>query len=149
MSVPAVIFDCDGTLADVTGIRHYVTGKDRNFHRFHTEGVNCPPIRRTVVAAEELHKAGFKILIVTAREFRYAFHTMFWLRMHLPVPYEQLYMRRNKDYREDGIIKREILDLIRKDGYSIIHAFDDNPNVIKVWRDEGIPVTEIEGYGFD
>jgi hypothetical protein len=31
MSVPAVIFDMDGTLADVRGIRHYVTGGTGTF----------------------------------------------------------------------------------------------------------------------
>jgi FMN phosphatase YigB (HAD superfamily) len=148
MSVPAVIFDMDGTLTDVRGIRHYVIGKDRNFHKFHTESVNCPPNREVVEWARFYRWSGFKILIVTAREFRYAFHTMFWLSLN-GVQYDELYMRRNKDYREDGIIKREILELIRNDGYHIVHAWDDNPNVIKVWQSEGIAVTVVEGYGFD
>jgi phosphoglycolate phosphatase-like HAD superfamily hydrolase len=31
----AVIFDADGTLADVASIRHYVEGEKKNFNKLH------------------------------------------------------------------------------------------------------------------
>jgi hypothetical protein len=58
-------------------------------------------------------------------------------------------MRRDGDFRPDGVVKLEILDMIKEDGYNVIHAWDDNPAVIEVWQSQGIPVTVVEGYGFD
>lgn len=142
----AVIFDCDGTLVNVDSVRHHLFGKDRNFHRFHRESVNCPPNEDVVAAAVEAYESGLSVLIVTARVFRYCWETMFWLSHHLPVPYEELYMRRDGDFRPDGIVKREILSMIRDDRYNVVRAWDDNPGVIEVWQSEGIPVTIVPGW---
>lgn len=144
----AVIFDCDGTLVNVESVAHHVTGKIRNFHRFHRESVNCPPNDHVIRGAVEAYESGQAILIVTARVFKYCWETMFWLTHNLPVPYEQLYMRQNNDFRQDGIIKEEILDLIKADGYNVIHAWDDNPAVIEVWERNGIPTTKVESHWY-
>lgn len=144
----AVIFDCDGTLVDVRAIRHYVTGKVRNFHKFHTESVNCPPNADVVEAAHQAHRDGLKVLIVTAREDTFGTHTAFWLAGQA-LHYDELYMRPKGDYRPDYVVKKDILDQIRKDGYDVVHAYDDNPNVIRLWQEEGIPTTVVAGFGFD
>jgi hypothetical protein len=65
------------------------------------------------------------------------------------LPYEQMYMRRNGDYRPDYEVKRDILDMIRADGYNPVKAYDDNPNVWDVWEAAGIETVRVEGYGFD
>lgn len=144
----AEIFDLDGTLCDVSSIRHHVTGKVRNFHRFHTESINCPPVEWVVDEARRAHREGRAVLIVTAREFRFAMVCMFYLRI-IGVEYEQLYMRRNGDYRPDSIVKEEILDIIRKDGYNPVRAYDDNPSIWDVWESAGIETIRVEGYGFE
>lgn len=41
--VAALLVDLDGTLVDVSGIRHFVEGGKRDFDSFHLESVNCPP----------------------------------------------------------------------------------------------------------
>jgi hypothetical protein len=145
----AIIFDQDGTMVDVRGIRHYVLGKNRNYHAFHREAVNCPPNPVVVQAAVDAHEAGQAVLIVTAREIIHAYPTMFWLTENLPVPYDELYMRPAGDYRPDHEIKREILDLILRDGYNPVHAWDDRPEIAEVWESAGIPTTLVTGVGFD
>jgi FMN phosphatase YigB (HAD superfamily) len=144
----AEIFDCDGTLVDVRSIRHYVMTNPKNFHAFHRESVNCPPNVDVVEAARRTHSEGRAVLIVTARSFDFAMHTMFWLTMN-EVPYEQMYMRKINDYRPDYEVKREILDMIRADGYNPVKAYDDNPNVWDVWETAGIETVRVEGYGFE
>jgi hypothetical protein len=144
----AVIFDCDGTLVNVESIIGHLTGQYRNFHRFHRESVNCPPNDHVVQAAVEAYEAGLTLLIVTARVKRYWPETQFWLRHNLPVPYEKIYMRADGDFRPDGVVKLEILDMIKQDGYNVIHAWDDNPVVIDVWRRQGIPVTVVESHWY-
>jgi phosphoglycolate phosphatase-like HAD superfamily hydrolase len=146
----AVIGDMDGTICDVRSIRHHIMGATRNFHAFHTESVNCPPNLAVVEALKKDHENGLAVLIVTAREFRFAFHTMFYLSgPEVNLPYEQMYMRRNGDYRPDYEVKRDILDMIRADGYNPVKAYDDNPNVWDVWEAAGIETVRVEGYGFD
>lgn len=46
----AVLVDVDGTLCDVSGIRHYVQSvpKTRNFDKFHRASALCPAIPNTV-----------------------------------------------------------------------------------------------------
>lgn len=139
----AVIVDCDGTLVNVSSILHHLDEPHRNFHRFHRDSVNCPPIASTVDEVVRAYESGLAVLIVTARVERYWPETQFWLRHHLPVPYDSIYMRKNGDYRPDGVVKLEILDQIDADGYDVVHAWDDNPNVIKVWESQGIPVTRV------
>lgn len=144
----AVIFDVDGTLCDVRTIRHYVTGKKRNFHKFHTESVNCPGNVDVVEAAKRDHKDGLAVLIVTAREDTFGTHTVFWLDAQ-GVGYDRMYMRKKGDYRPDFEVKREILDQIRKDGYNPIRAYDDNPAIWEVWEEAGIETIRVEGFGFE
>lgn len=138
----------DGTLADVRGIRHYVTGKVRNFHKFHTESVNCPPNPDVVEAAHQAHRDGMKVLIVTAREDTFGTHTAFWLSGQA-LHYDEIYMRRKGDYRPDYIIKAEILDQIIREGYNVIRAYDDNPAIWDVWERNGIETIRVEGFGFE
>lgn len=144
----AVIYDMDGTLCDVRGIRHYVTGKKRNFHKFHTESVNCPGNVDVVEAAKADHKAGRAVLIVTAREETFGTHTAFWLAGQ-EVEYDRMYMRRKGDYRQDSTVKREILDQIQRDGYKVVRAYEDNPNVWEVWEQNGIETIRVAGFGFE
>lgn len=142
----AVIVDCDGTLVEVSGILDYLEPPNRNFHKFHRESVNCPPKSWVVDEVVDAYNDGLAILIVTARVQRYWPETQFWLRHHLPVPYENIYMRADGDFRPDGVVKLEILDKIREDGYNVVRAWDDNPQVIKVWESQGIPVTVVPGW---
>lgn len=144
----AEIFDLDGTLCDVRSIRHYVTGKKKNFHAFHRESVNCPPNPEVVEALNTAHKNGRAILIVTARSFDFAMHSMYWLSLN-NIKYDQMYMRRAKDSRPDYIVKKEILKIIKRDGYEPVKAYDDNPNVWDVWEEAGIETVRVEGFGFE
>lgn len=149
----AVIFDMDGTLADVSGIRHHIVpptpkpkGWYKDFHAFHSESVNVPANRHVVDHAIRASLLGNAILIVTARRAMYRHQTAMWLALN-GVPSDAMYMRGDKDGREDYLVKRDILARIRA-SYNVIHAVDDNPAVIALWEEEGIPTTIVEGFGF-
>lgn len=153
MKPNALIVDVDGTLVDVSSIRHYVVpptpmpkGWYKDFHAFHSHSVTCPPNRAVVDHAIRAHLLGTKVLIVTARRAMYRHATAWWLALN-GVPSDALYMRGDKDGREDYLVKKDILDSIRT-RYNVIHAVDDNPSVIALWEEEGIPTTIVEGFGF-
>lgn len=151
MKPTAVIFDMDGTLADISSIRHYLikyeaSGRKtyKDFNSFHAESVNCPPHSHVVNAAQVAHMLGHKVIIVTARKAMWRHHTAWFLALH-DVPSDALFMRGNKDQRKDYEVKKDILDSIRKE-YDVLHAWDDNPSIIKLWEDENIPCTVVEGW---
>lgn len=154
MKPNAVIFDMDGTLADVSAIRHYIVppnpmpkGWYKDFHSFHRESVDAPvnaAVRDHAIRASVLGNA---ILVVTARRAMYRNPTAWFLALH-GVPSDALYMRGDNDGRPDYLVKKDILASIRT-RYNVIHAVDDNPAVIALWHDEGIPTTVVEGFGFE
>lgn len=147
----AVILDMDGTACNVTSIRHLVTGETRNFHAFHTASVDCPPNADVIDSVKKDQANGLAILVVTARQLRYAPHTMFWLSgPDVELEWNELYMRRDGDFRPDYEVKKDILEMIRADGYEPVKAYEDNPNVLRLWKEEGIPeIVVVEGFGFD
>jgi len=147
----AVIFDMDGTLADVSSIRHHLTKYDegrrriiKHFNRFHAESVSVPPHNHVLNAAQVAHMLGHEVLIVTARKHMWRHHTAWWLAIH-NVPRDDLMMRSDDDNRKDYEVKRDMLDTLRK-AYDIIHAWDDNPNIIKLWQENNIPTTIVPGW---
>jgi len=150
----AVIFDMDGTLADVRGIRHHIVpptpmpkGWFKDFNAFHSESVNVPPNPSVVNHAVTASLLGHAVLVVTARRAMYRNHTAMWLALN-GVPSDALYMRGDKDNRPDYLVKKDILDSIRT-SFHVIHAVDDNPSVIALWQEQGIPTTIVEGWGFE
>lgn len=146
MTPEAVIFDVDGTLADVSGVRHYVLDNPRhkNFDAFHAAASYVPANDDVVALAHEQHALGRSIVVVTARSERWRYRTATWLQKWR-IPHDHLLMRRAGDQRKDVEVKREILAKIRR-RYEVVLAVDDNPSVIALWEDEGIPVRIVPGW---
>lgn len=146
----AIIVDMDGTLLDNTMVLHHVWdghpewAGQKNLDAYHLESAWCPPIGATVAAVRDHHATGDTILIVTARGEEWRDLTETWLD-EAEVPRAGVWMRATGDDRPDGIIKAEILAKLRTE-YDIVHAYDDNPHVIAVWAQHGIPTTVIPGW---
>lgn len=140
----ASIFDADGTLWNVDGIRHYVTPPHSNFHAFHMASIFCPPNPEVVERVHRAIELGRVPLLVTARMAKYRQVTKRWLERH-EVPITSIWMRANDDFRKDAIVKREILAKIRLQ-YNPVDATDDNPAVIEVWEDEGLETHVVPGW---
>jgi len=139
----AVIVDVDGTLVDVTSVRHHVLSHPKDFDAFHRGAEDCPPIP-TTLAVIRAWRAVADIVVVTARMRMWEASTRRWLDRHLPGRYE-LHMRANGDYRPDFQVKREILTTIRQT-HDVAFAIDDNPSVVALWEAEGIPTLTIPGW---
>lgn len=144
----AVIFDMDGTLCDVSAIHHFVEGDEKDFDAFHGGAIDCPPHPHVVEAVAAAREASNAILIVTSRSAKWRDYTIMWLDKH-KIAFDRLYMRIEADFRHDYLIKADILKAIRKDGFEPIHAWDDSPKVIALWRENGIEVTEVARAYFD
>ena len=139
----AFIFDMDGTLANVEGIRHLLK-TPTGYNAFHAASIDSPPHGWVVATAHQAKADGHAILIVTARVAKWRNITASWLAVN-GVPSDAMFMRGNKDMRPDYEVKKGILDKIRKT-WDVVHAMDDNPSVIALWQEEGIPVTRVPGW---
>ena len=137
----AYIFDVDGTLANVDSILHHLTGEIKDFDAFHSSSVDVEPHWDVVALAIDAANHGHHILVVTARKEKWRAHTSMWLALH-SIPSNALFMRNNQDGRADYEVKCGILHRIRQ-CWDVVHAVDDNPHVIRLWQEQGIPTTKI------
>lgn len=144
-----IIVDMDGTLADVSGIRHYVkrSRNEKDFDSFHKAALFAPINEMVATFIRQANKAGVAVFIVTARMSKWEKPTRQWLAKH-GVVYDALCMRKNKDQRKDVEVKREILAIIRQT-HTPVMAIDDNPSIIELWKSEDIPTVTIEGWEKD
>ena len=143
----AYIFDVDGTLANVDPYLHYVRGSNRDYEAFHEASVDALP---NIEVVEMLNHAFFDqmhIIIVTSRKEIWRGLTSYWLAKN-DIGHHALYMRKDDDNRPDYDFKKDILLKIKKH-WNVIRAVDDNPNVIKLWEDHGIPTTKIGNWDGD
>lgn len=149
---PAVIVDMDGTLVDVSSIRHYVreallpdgSYTKKNFDDFHKASILCPAIWSTVDQVQEHWTRRQDVLIVTARGAQYEKTTRDWLFKY-GIGYNKLFMRPIGDQRPDVEVKRDILMEILKT-WNPVRAYDDNPSVIALWDEYKIPTTVVPGW---
>jgi len=131
-------------LANVEAYRHHVTGGNRNFDAFHSESIDAPAHDHVVMMLRTALNHGHDILVVTARMEKWRKQTSMWLAIN-DIPSDALFMRGDDDHRKDYLVKKDILDRIQKH-WTVVHAVDDNPAVIQLWVDNGIPTTIIEGW---
>lgn len=139
----AVIFDMDGTLVDVSElVTKYIRVPKRNFHAFHTGSEFSPAHDWVVEAAQRCAREGYAVVVVTARQSAYVGPSSRWLVAN-NVPVTKLYMRGHDDMRPDYEAKRDIVAQVEADGYTIVHAYDDNPQVLRLWAELGISTTVV------
>jgi len=134
----AIIVDMDGTLCDVSSIRHYVTGNRRDFRSFHEASRFMPPRPDVALAVRVAVAMGLAVVIVTARDERFERPTLDFLIRH-GFDFDALFMRPYGDTRRDTLVKAEILGRLRAAGFTPVFAIDDREDIAAVWRSAGIP----------
>ena len=144
--VPAIVFDVDGTLVDVAQLaEQHLSKKPKDWAAFHNGSLHAAPHQWVVDAARDAYGQGYAVLVVTARMSDYSGVTAQWLD-NQPVPRDRMYMRSSGDYRPDWQVKADIVAQILADGFLITHAYDDNPAVLALWADIGVPTTVVPSH---
>lgn len=147
MKPEAIIFDVDGTLADVSPYLHYVRNVNddpnfkKDFDKFHQESINALPNYEVVEMVNQAFFDQKHIIVVTSRRETWRGVTSYWLAKN-DIGHHALYMRKDGDFRPDYEVKSEILGRIKK-LWNVTHAVDDNPAVLRLWFEHGIPTTKI------
>jgi predicted kinase len=121
----AIICDLDGTLALIGDRDPYdATESDKDLLNEAVANV-----------LKTFSGKGYHILLVSGREEIFREPAVRFLEK-FAVPYQQLWMRRAKDYRRDAIIKREIFDREVAGNYYVEFVLDDRDQVVEMWRRE-------------
>lgn len=133
----AVIFDLDGTIALIEHRRHHVETRPKNWDAFYAamaeDRANLPVIN----TLHGLMHVGYAGLICSGRPDNYRDVTEKWLDLNW-VHHDALYMRKAGDHRADDIVKLELLQQIRDDGFVPHLVCDDRDRVVQMWRDQGL-----------
>lgn len=136
-----IIVDIDGTLAHMNGRSPYDYSKVNtdiadeqikeivNYHFWDGRDTD-PKIPNTYV------------VIVSGREDGCQQETIDWLGAN-GILYDELYMRKHGDMRDDRIVKKEIYDEWIKPRYNVRFVLDDRDRVVKMWREEGLKVLQV------
>ena len=141
-----IIVDIDGTLADCTHRLYHIQKNPKDWDLFFAVCRNDAPIMVVLVMVRDLSRnADNRIIFCSGRPERTRPQTREWLDEWLEFDAAKidLYMRADKDHRDDQIVKRELLWRIRSDGYNPVLAIDDRARVCKMWREEGLICAQV------
>ena len=130
-----IIFDIDGTLADVSERIHHVQKKPKNWNAFFKGMAQDKAIHSMVRLCNILYASGIQIILCSGRSEEHREQTVAWLAQH-GVNYHDLLLRKNNDRRSDTDIKREILANLDKS--KILFVVEDRGRVVEMWRSEGL-----------
>lgn len=141
-----IVFDIDGTLADIQHRIHHIKEKPKSWRKFREGIPNDKPHEDIIFLLKTLNSVGCRILIASGRSEYEREATVDWLHeqgIWENLVYQKLYMRPKDDYRADYIIKKEILEEMRRDGYDPTMTFDDRNQVVNMWREQGIRCLQV------
>lgn len=136
------LFDIDGTIADLGHRLHHIQKDPKDWRAFFALCHEDKPIEHMCALAKVLGDH-HQIIFVSGRSDECRDATAQWLRAELGFLHPKLYMRKAGDHRPDNLVKSELLDQILAEGHEPFMAFDDRNQVVKMWRERGIPCAQV------
>ena len=141
-----VIFDLDGTLADVTHRRHFVEKPDKvdaDWRAFYAACTEDDVNRPVAEAFDALRDCGhYEVWIVSGRSDEVREATEQWLFVNDLEPHKLL-MRSARDHQPDTKLKKAWLDDGTIPKGRVLCVFDDRDSVVAMWRAEGLACFQV------
>ena len=163
MSKRTVIFDLDGTLADIDVRRSKSTKSNGKLDWdifFDADNIKLDkPNLPVIKLAQMFHNDGFRVVIFSGRNDRSFDATVSWLKTN-DVPHDLLVMRPDKfkdkswpiadgnpatpdmRFMPDDILKKKMLDTF-VDINDVFLVVDDRNKVVDMWRSLGLSVFQV------
>jgi len=132
MGRKSVIFDLDGTLANVDHRTHLVRRPKPEWDEFFKALVQDTPNQWCVDLLNGMRQ-GFNIIILSGRPNEYFVDTKQWLIRH-GIYFDELYCIGDKK-NPDHELKRKWIQEINRD--EVTFVVDDRQKVVDMWREEG------------
>jgi hypothetical protein len=163
-----IIFDIDGTLLDISHRLHLIKKTPPDWEEFRNplQKKWDEPRLPIIKVAVALQNADHNLLFCSGRRESEREGTLESLSRFFP-PMPMLWMRKDKDFREDTKVKADMLEIIRSPdvkfpgyppdpdpmvgrifpegskGFNPVMAFDDRPSVIRMWKEHGLTVADV------
>ncbi len=142
---PAVVFDIDGVLSDAASRQHYIERGRRDWDAFF-EACGDDPLLEDVAALLHLLEGDLHVVLLTGRPIRVQPQTLAWLHRY-DLRWDLLIMRDYGDYAAAREFKRWTVDDLRRHGFELRLAFEDDRRNLEMFRDVGVPCVYIHsGY---
>ena len=147
-----VIFDLDGTLADITARKELATKSNGKLDWdvfFNPSNIKLDvPNEPVVKMAQMFAENDFTIIIFSGRTDKTIHTTRSWLSQHR-IPFQKLIMRDSKinHFTPDDILKKDMLDKFA-DINDVFLVVDDRNKVVDMWRSLGLTVFQVADGNF-
>lgn len=137
-----VIFDVDGTIADVEHRRHFVNGNN-DWDSFRKETVNDTPVQWVCDIAKRHISQGDEVAFFSARNESERDITERQISEWIGDGHKGVFLRPDGDYRCDAEFKSELADRFEDIGGQIDLVYDDRNKVVDMWRQRGTTVVQV------
>ena len=142
---PAVIFDIDGVLSDASTRQHFIEQGRRDWHAFF-EACGDDPVIEEIARLIELLDSALHVVLLTGRPLRVQPQTLAWLERY-GLRWDLLVMRDRGDYSQVTEFKRWVAHDLRRYGFDLRLALEDDPSNHAMFVAEGVPCVYIHsGY---
>ena len=137
-----IIFDVDGTIADVEHRRHFVNGNN-DWDSFRKETVNDTPVQWVCDIAKRFIAQGDEVAFFSARNESERDITEKQISDWIGDGHKGVFLRPDDDFTPDDVFKSELADKFIDMGGKIDLIFDDRQKVVDMWRDKGFTVVQV------
>ena len=144
---PAVVFDIDGVLSDAASRQHFLESGRRDWEAFF-DACGDDPLIEEVATLLALLDPGLRIVLLTGRPLRVQPQTVAWLDRY-ELRWDLLIMRDYGDYAAAREFKRSTVGRLRREGFDLRLAFEDDRRNLEMFRDEGVACVYIHSGYYD
>ena len=142
---PAVVFDLDGVLSDAASRQHYIEYPFPDWDAFF-RACGEDDLIGEVARLLEVLDGGHRVVLLTARPIRVQPQTLGWLDRY-GLRWDVLIMREFGDYMASRVFKQRTGGELRRFGFDLRVAFEDDPRNVHMFHTEGVPCVYIHsGY---
>ena len=143
MEKQTIIFDVDGTIADVEHRRHFVTQKPADWKSFKEFTVDDTPVQWVVDIAKRFIAQGDDVAFFSARNESQRGITETQISEWIGNGHKGLFLRPDGDFRPDEEFKSDLADKFEEFGGKIDIVFDDRNKVVDMWRARGTTCVQV------
>ena len=138
-----IIFDVDGTIADVEHRRHFVSQKPADWKSFRNSTVFDTPVQCVCDIAKRFIAQGDNVAFFSARNESERSITEKQISEWIGEGHQGLFLRPDGDFRRDDEFKSDLADKFEEVGGKIDIVFDDRNQVVEMWRQRGTTVVQV------
>lgn len=143
----AVVFDLDGVLSDAGTRQHFIEAGRRDWNAFF-EACGDDPLIDDVARLLMLLDGDLQIILLTGRPARVQPQTLAWLQRY-ELRWDLLIMRDYGDYAAAREFKQDTVHDLRRYGFALELAFEDDRRNLEMFRAEGVPCVYIHSGYYD